>query len=355
MLLVHGLFADDRAWAGVEDAIAKDHRFVAYTQRGFGAGAWEDPTFSRDRHTADLVSILRSLDAPVDLVGWSYGGPIVLRAAATVPDRVRSVVVYEPYVPEMLGGTPETDAIAEGFWGLWGPTDAALEAGDDEAAVRAAIEAAVGLSPGEFDAQDPAVRTMQFENAHTVALQWNAPPPTDLTCEELGTVRAPTLVVAGGATLAAYTAMGTAVAACIPGSETATIEGARHDAPLTAGPALAGLVLGFIDGHQSAATRQQQRGVAVGEEAIARGDRVGVDLARAFDAHQRRDEHQQRRLRQVEVRHQPVGDPEVEARPDEDVGLARPGRDPARSATAAVSISRSAVVPTGMTRRRRAR
>ena len=82
--------------------------------------------------------------------------------------------------------------------------------------------------------------------------------------------------------------------------------------------------------HRGIAFREEQRRVAVGEEAIARGDRMAVDRPRPFEAHQRRDEHQQRRLRQVEVGHQPVGDAELEARPDEDVGLPRPGRHPAR-------------------------
>ena len=55
-----------------------------------------------------------------------------------------------------------------------------------------------------------------------------------------------------------------------------------------------------------------------------------IDRAHALEPDQRRDEHQQRRLRQVEVRHQPVRDPEAIAGSDEDVGLAHPGRDPAR-------------------------
>ena len=240
MLLVHGMFADRRAWSGLEEAIARGHRFVAYTQRGFGTGAWQGATYSRDRHTADLVAILEGLDAPADLVGWSYGGAIALRAAAELPDRVRRVVLYEPFVPELLGGSPEADAAAEAFWGLWGPTDAAVEAGDDEKAVRAAIEAVNGLPAGGFAAQDPAVQAMQLDNAHTVALQWNAPEPTALTCEELGTVRAPTLIVTGGATLPAFTEMAKAVAACIPGAETAVIDGADHDAPLVGGPARGG-------------------------------------------------------------------------------------------------------------------
>ena len=75
----------------------------------------------------------------------------------------------------------------------------------------------------------------------------------------------------------------------------------------------------------SVAVWQQQRGVAVAEEPVAPVDRVGVDLAHPLKPDKRRDQHHQRRFRQVEVGHQRVGDPEREAGADEDVGRPAPG------------------------------
>lgn len=247
VIFVHGLFVDDRAWSKFEPAVAKDHLFIAYTQRGFGAATWQDATFTRDQHTKDLIAVLRAIEKPANLVGWSYGGPIVLRAAAEVPDKVRRIVLYEPYVPEMLGGTPEAEAAAESFWGLWGATEEALEAGDETKALKASIEAANGLPIGGFAAQAPAVQTMQLENKHTVRLNWDAPEPKVVTCEELSMVRAQTLVITGSRTLPAYTEIGKAVAACVPGATIAVLEGSGHEAPVAGAPDLIDMVLDFIE------------------------------------------------------------------------------------------------------------
>ncbi len=47
------------------------------------------------------------------------------------------------------------------------------------------------------------------------------------------------------------------------------------------------------DAPRATGSRQQKRTVPVGKEAIARGDRVGIDLAHALGAHQGRDQHHQ--------------------------------------------------------------
>lgn len=248
VIFVHGLLADSRTWIGLEAATVGDgHRFIAYDQRGFGTHSWPESPFSRDRHTRDLLDVLHAVGEPADLVGWSYAGPIVLRAAAEAPDLVRHVVLYEPYVPEMLGGTPEADAAAEAFGAIWGPTAAAFEAGDQPAAARAAVEAVLGLGEGGFAKEPPEVQEMQVDNAPSFAASWDAGAPTAMTCEELGKVRAPTLIVTGARTLPAFTETAKAVAACLPGVEAATIEGVGHGGPIEAADAFGKLTLGFID------------------------------------------------------------------------------------------------------------
>ena len=69
-------------------------------------------------------------------------------------------------------------------------------------------------------------------------------------------------------------------------------------------------------------SRDQQHRVAVAEEAVARVDRVAVQRHHVRVAGEGGDEHQQRAARQVEVGDQAVDDAELEARRDEDVGLA---------------------------------
>jgi pimeloyl-ACP methyl ester carboxylesterase len=42
MVFVHGLVSDLRAWEPAKEERAKNYRFIAYTQRYFGTGAWND-------------------------------------------------------------------------------------------------------------------------------------------------------------------------------------------------------------------------------------------------------------------------------------------------------------------------
>lgn len=242
VLFVHGLLGDGRVWAGFADpTVADGHRFLAYTQRGFGPGTSADEPFSRDRNVADLVAILKSIDAPADLVAWSYGGAVALGAAAEAPDRVRRIVLFEPYVPELA---PEADAaIGE----VLGPTAAAMEAGDINAAAETAIEALLGLGDGGFAGEPAEVQAFQRDNAASFAAFWNADPPTPITCDALGALRAPTLIVTGSASIAGFPEMAKAVAACLPDAKAATLDGVGHGGPVEATDAFAALALGFID------------------------------------------------------------------------------------------------------------
>ncbi len=42
VLFVHGAFSDHRIWEPMREAVAGDHRFLAYTQRHFGPEDWPE-------------------------------------------------------------------------------------------------------------------------------------------------------------------------------------------------------------------------------------------------------------------------------------------------------------------------
>jgi pimeloyl-ACP methyl ester carboxylesterase len=105
MVFVHGLFSDLRIWQPIKDEIAKKYRFIAYTQRYFGTGPWNDDgeLFSVGTLSDDLVKFIVSLKTgPVHLVAWSYGGQVATVAALKNPSLVRSLILYEPSVMSVL-------------------------------------------------------------------------------------------------------------------------------------------------------------------------------------------------------------------------------------------------------------
>ena len=99
VVFVHGAITDYRIREGQREAVAAHNRFIALTMRYFGTDPWPDEgaKYSMKTHTDDLVAFIQNLNAgPVDLVGWSYSGPIALLVAVQHPELVHSLFLDEP-------------------------------------------------------------------------------------------------------------------------------------------------------------------------------------------------------------------------------------------------------------------
>ena len=81
-------------------------RILALDQRGHGASRLPTATEGRaswDDMVGDLVQVIDQLDAPpLVLAGHSMGGSVSLLAAGLRPDRVRSLVLFDPVVMPWL-------------------------------------------------------------------------------------------------------------------------------------------------------------------------------------------------------------------------------------------------------------
>jgi len=248
VLFVNGSWADLRGWCDIWQDVAADHRFMAYTHRHFGATQWpQDKPFSRDVHTADLVAILRTLNEPVHLVGWSYSGGMVMRAAVEMPDLVRTVTVYEPSLSSILPDTLKNKALLEAFGQGFAGAYAAAKAGDGASAMPMAVEFVLGMEKGGFATLDPRIQTMLVENAHTMIPDFDAPTPEPLTCAQIGKVSCPVLLIVGSETLPHYKLVAAEVLACLPDASLSEIQGVGHGGPWQARPEFVRQVLDFVD------------------------------------------------------------------------------------------------------------
>lgn len=248
VLFVNGSWADLRGWCDLWQDVAVGHRFMAYTHRHFGTTQWpQDKPFSRDVHTADLVAILRTLNNPTHLVGWSYSGGMVLHAAIEVPDLVSSVAIYEPSLSSILPDTPGNRALLDAFGLGFAGAYAAAKAGDGASAMSMAVEFVLGMQKGGFATLDPRIQTMLIENAHTMIPDFDAPVPQPLTCERLGDVRCPVLLIVGAETLPHYKRVAAEVLACLPDASLSEIQGVGHGGPWQAKPDFVRRVLDFVD------------------------------------------------------------------------------------------------------------
>jgi pimeloyl-ACP methyl ester carboxylesterase len=95
VVFAHGLGEDHRAWTTQQAALAPTWRTCAYDVRGHGRTPVGAGAGTLEQLGDDLVELLETLGRrPRVLVGFSLGGTIVLRVAATRPELARGVVVF---------------------------------------------------------------------------------------------------------------------------------------------------------------------------------------------------------------------------------------------------------------------
>src|ERR1700694_4749394 len=90
--------------------------------------------------------------------------------------------------------------------------------------------------------------------------------------------------------------------------------------------------------HHKSRAAEQQAGIAVGIEPVAGVDRMRVSVLHGLEAGESRDQHEQGRARQVEIRHQRVGGAELVSRGDEQRSLAAERQQDATLAAGAFDL-----------------
>jgi pimeloyl-ACP methyl ester carboxylesterase len=251
MVLVHGAVSDLRAWKPVMEALAKNYRVIAYTQRYFGTAPWPDEgtAFSVATHADDLAKFVSSLAAgPVHLVGWSYGANVAMAAALENPDLVQSLILFEPALSSLVKVDETGNAAREAEGKMFGPATGAVEEGDAEKATRLLIEGVFQMPPGGFDRQPQELRAMQLDNAQTILPLWAAP-PWEVTCDMLKGFDKPTLLVYGAESNAYWTHVAEVMDECLPLAEVVAQPKVNHDGPVRDPAAFSRIVHEFASKH----------------------------------------------------------------------------------------------------------
>lgn len=215
--LVHGSM--DRSSGMLKVSRRLDHRYrvLRYDRRGYGRSRPHPGPFGMDGQVADLAYLLGGRRAV--LVGHSYGGNVVLAAAARHPELVAGVAVYE---------TPLS-------WEEWWPGGSAGAAA--MAAADRPEEAAEGFMRrmvGEERWEALPERTKAARRAEGVAMVAEL---ADLRAHRpwlAADVRVPAVASFGTEGLVHHRRGMTHVAESIAGCRLVALDGARHDAPLGA-------------------------------------------------------------------------------------------------------------------------
>lgn len=98
VILIHSSVSGNRQWRSLIDALKDRHRVIAVNLFGYGETTpWPNVAPQSLYAQAQLVlALCAALDAPVHLVGHSFGGSVALKAAELLGARVGRLVLIEP-------------------------------------------------------------------------------------------------------------------------------------------------------------------------------------------------------------------------------------------------------------------
>ncbi|SMD08592.1 alpha/beta fold hydrolase [Primorskyibacter flagellatus] len=94
LLIVHGLFGSGRNWSVIARRLADSRQVIAVDMRNHGDSFWSDRHGYPDM-AEDLAQVIRTLDAPADVIGHSMGGKAAMTLALQEPDLLHRLLVAD--------------------------------------------------------------------------------------------------------------------------------------------------------------------------------------------------------------------------------------------------------------------
>src|SRR5262245_6762247 len=228
---LHGGGSSAAMWGAAAHELAKHGRTILYDRRGSFRSGRPEPYATDVREQADdaaaLIDALAA--APAIVIGRSYGGAIAVDLALRYPDRVRALVLLEGDVPSVSeAAAKEWAELEERFLAEHDPKRAA------ELLMRDV------LGDAGWEEVPEKVKKILIGNGPALVAEIRGGYP-EVTLEQLGTMKQPTLFVGAQDSAFDYRETADALAAAVPGARIEWVGGGHAIDP--AHP----VVLDFVD------------------------------------------------------------------------------------------------------------
>ena len=224
-LMIHGHTFDQRIWDGIAPRLCQSgFRVIRPDLRGHGRSTRPDRGYHWSHHAADMAAVLDA--ARVDrfaVVGYSLGGGVALELALTEPQRVKSLALLSPVLPDRpheeaffanlreVARVVRSEGVAAAMLGPW--LDGPLWSGSlIDRELRAQVEAIVQDFPG--------AEYLATERDH-VEREWSLP-------DRLGEIGVPTMVLVGGNEMAGFRDFAEEIAAGVPNARLDVLSDLGH-------------------------------------------------------------------------------------------------------------------------------
>ena len=241
VVFVHGLGYDRQGWGPLPKLLAEDFQIVLLDNRGVGESDVPEGPYAVSQMAADVVAVLD--DAGIDtahVFGVSLGGYIAQELAVTYPERLRKLVLAST-APGGTRSHPMPAAGLEAFGRF--PTM------DRDAGLRLMVENSLGAhGVRERPELTDEIYRYRLERAPSLA-GWQAQAYAGATFDgydRAAAIKAPTLVLQGGADTVVDPRNGELLAELIPGARLEMIADRGHLMVWEEGAALAPIVKEFL-------------------------------------------------------------------------------------------------------------
>jgi pimeloyl-ACP methyl ester carboxylesterase len=235
LVLVHGYTGSSHDFALQVDALAERRRVVVLDQRGHGHSTKTGTLdgYDIDQLALDLAAFLDAVAGrPVDLLGHSMGGRVVMTMALERPDLIRSLILMDTSAWSFQPDDEQVRAMVsdyiESFEPAGGmPTTLSIGGPEDDLIAAAVPRSWQSEKDARFAGMDPyAVKALGM------ALWSDVPDGAESLRSRLGEIACPTTVIVGEHDHPLVD-QAPALAAAVPRASLTVIPGAYHSPQLT--------------------------------------------------------------------------------------------------------------------------
>lgn len=241
LLLVHGTTADHRRWDTLAPYLNQDFTLYAMDRRGRG-GSGDSADYTIVREAEDIAAVVDAIaeatGGSIDVLAHSHGATCSLEAAL-LTIHMRRLILYEPPIPPVPPSPP----------GFLEHMQELVDNGEPEAALEMFFREKVGMPDSELEVfRKLPMWPVRVALAGTIPREELAERSYQPNAERFAALRAPTLVMVGGASPDHFQQAGEVVNALLPDSRLVVMPGQRHVAMDTDPAMFTGMVRDFLMG-----------------------------------------------------------------------------------------------------------
>jgi pimeloyl-ACP methyl ester carboxylesterase len=232
VLCIHSFSSSAAQYQGLTQRLGPRFDVLAGELYGHGnSPAWpRDQPFTLADEAARLQALLPD-DAPVHLVGHSYGAAVALRIAASIRTRLRSMTLYEPAIWGTLSQSRPHDAATREIEAVRDETIRLIDSDQLEAATERFIDYWAG--PGTWAGVAEARRPRLVATVRSLRAAWIATFEERWSADALRALDVPCLLLSGTGSTAAARCAVDLLHDALPDADVIRFDGIGHLGPLT--------------------------------------------------------------------------------------------------------------------------